>query len=460
MKDVSVVETSFIPPREAFEKLRGKPHFAWLDTCPGSTGGFSVMACEPFLVFSARKKEISIEEKGRKECFTGEPLEVLNELMKKNSVSCRHFFGPGVIGYFGYGLGRQIEKLPDISRDDISIPDIFLCFYDTLLVFDRRESKLLVISSCREGQKRMDPAFFSTRSGNSYVKYPSDCSGPRIDRVYCNTSRERYMESVKKVKEYIFEGDVYQVNLSRRIVAEGSFRADRLYLGMRSINPAPFSAFFDGGDFQIISNSPELFVKKQGSRLSTLPMKGTRPRGRTWKEDRLYRKELMESGKDMAELVMIVDLERNDMGKICMPGSIRVSRMRNLEAYKTVLQTTSRVEGRTRKDIGLPGILKALFPGGSITGAPKIRAMEIIEELEPFKRSFYTGSLGYLGFNGGMELNIMIRTILMQNNRLYYPVGGGIVWDSDPEDEYNETETKAKAFFLTLEQINEQHIPF
>ena len=273
-----------------------------------------------------------------------------------------------------------------------------------------------------------------------------------------NLTHSKYINSIKKIKDYIASGDVYQINFAQRIQCKGHFSPENIYLKLRKVNPAPYSGFIDTGNFRLLSNSPELFFKKEGRKVSTRPMKGTRPRGKNKKQDDVYKKQLMNSEKDKAELIMIVDLERNDLGKICKYGTVKVKKIKILEKYSTVFQTTSLVEGILKNGITQMDMIKALFPGGSITGAPKIRAMEIIEELEPNKRAFYTGNMGYIGFNGNMEFNILIRTILMKNNSIFYPVGGGIIWDSIPEKEYEETLTKARALFLTLGLKNERSL--
>jgi len=224
-----------------------------------------------------------------------------------------------------------------------------------------------------------------------------------------------------------------------------------LYSSLRNVNPAPFSAYLDFGDFKILSSSPERFLTLRGSFVSTRPMKGTRPRSINLIEDKRLKEELLNSQKDKAELIMIVDLERNDLGRVCEYGSIKVTNLRNLEEYSKVFQTTAKVEGILHKDKDRIDLIKACFPGGSITGCPKIRAMEIIEELEPTKRNIYTGSLGYLSFSGDMDLNILIRTILLKGNKIYFQAGGGIVYDSDPEEEYQETLDKARALLETIE---------
>jgi len=456
MKDLFVSKLPFIPPEKVFAFLKKKDHFIWLDSCMELKNRFSVMAFEPFLIFSSKKKKISLHENGSEKLFEAEPLVVLEELLSRYMIPRTSFFSPGALGYFAYDLGWQLEKLPDAAADDLSLPDIYLGFYQSVILFDHGAKNIQVISANTGGLKKKDFENSCQKTADMLNKIGSmhqpgiGNSSLRIDKITSNMGYPEYVKGVEKIRDYITEGDVYQVNFARRIEAEGVFPGDEIYLKLRSVNPTSFSAFFDAGNFQILSNSPELFVKKSGSRITTVPMKGTRPRGKNRKEDALLRKELLLSEKEKAELVMIVDLERNDIGRVCRFGSVRVKNLRRMEKYETVFQTTSAIEGCLREEVSQAGLLRATFPGGSVTGAPKIRAMEIIEELEPCKRAFYTGSMGYVGFNGDMELNLLIRTILLKDSRLYYPAGGGIVWDSVPDEEFRETQAKAEALFLTL----------
>jgi len=269
-------------------------------------------------------------------------------------------------------------------------------------------------------------------------------------KVNSNFTKEKYISTVKKAKEYIASGDIYQVNLSQRFSADLSITPFQLYKRLRRITPAPFGSFLNLEPAAIVSASPERFLKVSDRKVWTRPMKGTRPRGKNKAQDRRLKAALLNSPKDRAELVMIIDLERNDLGRVCEYGTVEVKKFVNLEAHPTVFQTTSTVEGVLRKGKDRIDLLKAAFPGGSITGAPKVRAMEIIKELEPTKRGLYTGSIGYLSFSGEMDLNIVIRTILTKGKRTYFQVGGGIVADSDPEAEYKETLDKAKALIAAL----------
>jgi len=267
-------------------------------------------------------------------------------------------------------------------------------------------------------------------------------------------TREAYLEGVRRVKEYILAGDIYQANLSQRFSAPLLEPAWRLYRRLRRLNAAPFSAYMNFGDFAVASSSPERFMEVSGRRVETRPIKGTRPRSDDPAEDRSQREELLSSAKDRAELSMIVDLERNDLGRVCDYGSVRVTEHAVLESYATVHHLVSTVVGELHRGRDIVDLLRATFPGGSITGAPKIRSMEIIDEIEPTARSVYTGGIGYLGFNGRHDLNVAIRTMIIGGGRVRFQVGGGIVADSDPEAEFQETLDKGKAMFEAVTGVS------
>ncbi|HOK56649.1 MAG TPA: aminodeoxychorismate synthase component I [bacterium] len=416
---------------------------------------YTICGFSPFLIFRSKKRNIEIKRYNQIKRLKNDPISELQKIFDSYKLSSEYFFLPGGFGFLSYDLGWQIEDLPDISEDDLNLPDIFICFYEMILVFDNYRKKAILISSNLEKDRHFNKKFvqikkFLKKNIEKAKNLRNENPEFKIEKLSQNMSFSRYISSIEKIKNYIKEGDVYQINFSHRFEVKGEFRPYPLFLKLKKINPAPYSAYFNFDDFILISNSPELFLKKQGREIVTKPMKGTRRRLNDKKLDEKIKNDLLESKKDRAELIMIVDLERNDFGKICEYGSVKVKKLINLEKYKTVYQTTSTIEGKLRKDVNLEKIIKAIFPGGSITGAPKKRAMEIIEELEPTKRSFYTGSSGYFGFNENLQLNILIRTLLLKNNKIYYPCGGGIVWDSIPEKEYEETIVKARNLFLTI----------
>jgi para-aminobenzoate synthetase component 1 len=363
------------------------------------------------------------------------------------------------VGYFSYDLCHFIERLPAAAVDDLHLPDCYLAFYDAVVAFDHREGKSYLIATgfpeLAEGRRQRRAAEKMQELKSRVLNFtpPSEAgvkaAGGNV-LLKSNFSHEAYLAAVATAREYICAGDIFQVNLSQRFEADLSISSYELNNRLRKINPAPFASYFNFDGVSIVGASPERFLKVRGDRVETRPIKGTRPRGKTPEEDRALAQELLSSVKDRAENMMIVDLERNDIGRVCRYGTVKVTELAALETYPTVFHLTSTVEGRLSAGKSRIDLLKATFPGGSITGAPKVRAMEIIDELEPTRRSVYTGSLGYLGFSGDMDLDIVIRTMLVKEGRAYFQVGGAVVYDSEPEAEYLETLDKGRALIQAL----------
>jgi para-aminobenzoate synthetase component 1 len=416
-------------------------------------GRYSFLGCNPFFVFKAKDKS---------------PLVILRKIFNRykiNSLSGISPFPAGAVGYLSYDLGFVLEKkLQKNTSDDLGIPDCFFGFYSSSITVDHLKKTLYISASGFPEKKyhlarllarsnlqktlnllrRAEPVSFKDRSLKSR-RQQKDTSALRA-----NFSKQEYLRAVKRAKDYIRKGDIYQVNLSQRFNTKTSLSSFEIYRRLRLLSPTCFSAYLDCGDFQIISSSPERFLRLDGEAVYTQPMKGTRPRSPNKAKDRYLKKQLYYSPKDKAELMMIVDLQRNDLGRVCSYGTVRVDTLREIQTYKTVFQTTATIKGTLHKDNDRFDLLRAAFPGGSITGCPKIRAMQIIEELEPHRRNIYTGSLGYLSFSGQMDLNILIRTMLKKGSHVYFGAGGGIVADSNPEAEYEETLVKAKAMIKAL----------
>jgi para-aminobenzoate synthetase component 1 len=384
-------------------------------------------------------------------------------------------FQGGAAGLFGYDLCHHIERLPRPSRDEFQTPDLAVGFYDWVLAFDHSQRRAWIISTglpetkparrehralrrLRAVQRRLGVTNgaatpkerleqdHSLRVAAPTGHYPL----PSFPGVFSNFDRTGYLAAVRRAIEYIHAGDCFQVNLSQRLLHRASLAPLELYQRLRSCNPAPFAGYFDLGDFAIASASPERFLRVTDGQVETRPIKGTRPRGSTPEEDARQRDELLRSAKDRAENVMIIDLLRNDLGRVCAYGSVHVAAVCRPESYRTVHHLVSEVVGRLRPGLGAIDLLRAAFPGGSVTGAPKVRAMEIIAELEPTARGPYCGSLGYVGFEGSMDTNILIRTFTVGRGWMQFPVGGGIVADSTPESEYEETLHKAAGLLRAL----------
>ncbi len=428
-------------------------------------GEYAFIGSDPFLLVRAEGSDVKIARKDSSDVLkNADVLEVIKRILSdyqiENAISPVPFCG-GCVGYFSYDLGRTLEKIPNKAKNDSGVPDCCLAFYDLTIAYSYSKDRFYVVSTGfpEKGLKREKRAeerlklvlgrlkeLKGKQSNNSIVS-SSIING---EDILSNFTKASYLNIVDKIKEYIAAGDIYQVNLSQRFTCDLCMDSFELYKRLTKINPAPFGGFLNFGEESIISASPERFLYLKDGVVRTRPMKGTRPRGKTQEEDERLKNDLLKSEKDKAELMMIVDLERNDIGRVCEYGSVCLERKRDIEEYSTVFQTTSTVRGRLSKGKDRIDLLRACFPGGSITGAPKIRAMEIIEELEPTRRGIYTGSLGYLSFSGEMDLNILIRTLVAKKNEICFQVGGGIVADSDPESEYQETLDKARALFGAL----------
>ncbi len=375
-------------------------------------------------------------------------------------------FCGGWIGYFSYELGRHIERLPERAVDDLQQPLIRLCFYDRVIAYDHRADAfwLIVLELPDDSEKPVEKLAVLERLLDQSrqvrpVEFPRACLED-IDAagIRRNMTREDYLSAVKRIKEYIRDGDVYQVNYSHRFEQPFAGRPIELFHWQNRFNPSDYAAFLDAGAFQIVSASPELFITIRDGVIQTKPIKGTRPRidasdpRAAAFNDRQFH-DLLTNEKEQAELNMIIDLERNDVARLCKPGTRRVVQPRTIETYPTVFHAVATVAGELRDDTTFCDVLKAMFPGGSITGAPKIRAMEIIDELEPTARGVYTGAIGYLSVDGTVCLNIAIRTIIINGDRALVQTGGGIVADSDPQAEWDETITKARALLAGIQAV-------
>ncbi len=461
-----------------FLRLARLPHCLFLDSAMThpTLGRYSFVAADPF-------DFLCIPADGR------DALRILGERLGLfSSRDCIHEgeetdlppFRGGAAGLFGYELGRSLERIPAPRFDEFGVPALAVGLYDVVVAFDHVAGRAWILSQgfpetqysarLRRARQRLDGFramlagdenafdFFARRekcvvptrqAGPSAKRLCPDYS-TRFPNIASNFSKDAYLAAVRRVIEYIAAGDVFQVNLAQRLLAPQCDDSVALYRRLRRCNPAPFAGYFNLGDFQIASASPERFLRVADRRVETRPIKGTRPRSGDAAADRAAEADLLASEKDRAENVMIVDLLRNDLGRVCEIGSVRVGQLCAVEACRHVLHLVSSVHGRLREGLSAIDLLRAAFPGGSITGAPKIRAMQIIAELEPTARGAYCGSLGYLGFDGAADLNILIRTITAGRGLLQFPVGGGIVADSSPELEYEETWHKAEGLIRAL----------
>lgn len=442
------------------------PEPALLESGPGfgNAGRFSILAAYPRLVFEATGLHWSLRTGSQApETGHGDVLAVLGEVLNRFALAdpleepddSRPPFQGGMIGFFGYDLAPRLERLPRRFKRDSRLPDIRMALYDTAVIVDAEsdcvelwswdltgEGRRATERRARAWRKAIDTALGSPRRAVIPASELGVASSPFDRRAYTN--------KVRRVLEYIAAGDVFQVNLSQRFTAYGRPEPLDLYLRLRAMSPAPFAAFLCWENLAVISASPELFYQTRGDWVVTRPIKGTRPRHALRAQDERLAQELFASRKDRAELTMIVDLERNDLGRVCRYGSVKVRDPLAVESFAQVHHLVATIEGRLWRGTTPLEVAAALFPGGSITGAPKIRAMQIIDELEANRRSLYTGAIGYLSRGGSSAFNIAIRTILVEGDRASFQVGGGIVADSDPDAEYDETLAKGKAMLEVL----------
>lgn len=420
-------------------------------------GQFSFIGFDPIALFKSKDREIVIKRDGVETVSKGNPFDELQKLIaeyKVDYITDIPFVG-GAVGYFSYDLCHHVEKLPRTAIDDVDIPDAYFGIYDGIIAIDHRGgsddvyiASLGIKSDEEELYLEILEAIEKGESEGVDIVLPEKKKKSEFKSNFA--SKEEYKSAIEKVRAYIKTGDIYQANLTQRFETTIEETPYELYGKLRSINPAPFASYLNLDGFQIVSSSPERFIKLRDGMIETRPIKGTIPRGKTEEEDRKNREQLLSSEKDKAELLMIVDLERNDLGRVAKTGTVKVTELFHLEEYATVYHLVSTIVAELREDCDAIDCVKATFPGGSITGAPKIRAMEVIDELEPTQRNIYTGSIGYIGFNGDMDLNIVIRTVVCKGDKAYFQVGGGITWDSDPQLEYEETLHKAKALMDSL----------
>jgi para-aminobenzoate synthetase component 1 len=457
-----IVEEIFhAPPPEALARaLCERRGFFFLDSAqPMADRAFSFIGFDPFLTWGVRDDRVTVETPGAAVEVNAEPLAHLRDLMAlyRSPGNGTIPFTGGAVGFFGYEFGAGLEGVRRPSNNDRGTPEAQLGFYDGIIACDLVAGKTFAVANpvasagtdsilarLHEAVREAAKSGRSALDRNNYA--------PSGNESVPDLTPEEYCRLVTHAKKYIAAGDIYQVNLSQRFECPLTEHPYAIYERLRRLSPAPFGAYLNPGDGQILSSSPELLLRlDRNGRVLTRPIKGTRPRGRTATEDERLAAELMGSEKDHAELLMIVDLERNDLGRVCEYGSVRVEERHRLEAHPTVFHLVATISGQLRKECDVFDCLRFTFPGGSITGVPKIRAMQIIGELETGSRHVYTGSLGYLGFDGTCDLNIAIRTIQCREDRAVYHVGGAIVSDSEPVGEYQETLDKGRAMRAALQ---------
>ena len=493
-----------LPGTDAYELYRrvaipGRPSFL-LESGKGGEGiaRYSFLGSDPYLVLSGKNEQYELRSHHGSTLHQGDPFTALATLLRASRIARPEGFPPffgGAVGFISYDAVRRFERLPSLAADDLDFPDLQFAFVDLLAALDHHERTLHLIFAppldrllgelrqklYREGCDRLAEleARLSVPS-----RVDSDLPHPGPFAITPDQSRNDYMERVRQCQEYIRAGDIYQANLSHRFTiglghpspqpspspvafgpshvneamgtpatgTSGEGLGQTLYSRLRQVNPSPFAALLAFDHVSLVSSSPERLVRLQGRRVDTRPIAGTRPRGLTQPEDRRLVEELLSNRKERAEHLMLVDLERNDLGRVCRYGTVRADEFMTVERYSHVSHIVSNVTGELHDKFDGFHLMRAVFPGGTITGVPKIRCMEIIESLEPVRRGPYTGSLGYLSWSGDLDLNIIIRTVVLTGGRGYIQVGAGIVADSDPASEYDETLYKAEALLRALDQ--------
>ena len=489
MSDAAPLVAELVPapdPLDCCARLAGVPDLVFLDSAsdPEHLGRHSFLAADPFTAVRAKGLLTQQLVDGSWIRVDADPLAHVRALLAPHgrpAVAALPPFQGGAAGYVGYDWGAALERVPRARYDDLAVPDLLLGLYDWVIAWDHQAGRAWVVSTGMPERGRAGSARAARRlefvqdrlavgpdarslpervcrfvaqghparlaRGSAAPSYPV----PDIPGVRSNFTRAGYLDAVARVIEYIRAGDIFQANLSQRLEAPLVGTPLALYDRLRRRNPAPFAAFLEFGDLVVASSSPERFLRAQpDGRVETRPIKGTRPRGVGPEHDAALALALAESEKDRAENVMIVDLLRNDLSRVCRPGTVRVPELFALEHYATVHHLVSTVVGDLAPGHDAVDLLRAAFPGGSITGAPKVRAMQIIAELEPTARGVYCGAIGYLSTSGALDASIVIRTYLVRGRDVYFQVGGGIVADSDPEQEYRETLDKARGLIAAL----------
>ncbi len=455
-------------PLSSFLKINHRPYTYLLESVEGgeNIARYSFLGSNPSLIFKSKGKNIEIvrEKKIEKFVTKHDPLYELKKILSQfKFVKLKELprFCGGLVGYLGYDMVRFFEKLPDKNPDDLKLPDAVFLLTDTIIIFDHVGHTLKIVSNayCRgnpekaykKAIEKIDRIEKELKSGKKYIKekkYNLTCAD-----ITSNFKKDDFKKAVLKAKEYIARGDIIQAVPSQRFEIPIKNEPIEIYRSLRSINPSPYMYYLKLKDFYLVGASPEIFVRLEDGVVEVRPIAGTRRRGKNKKEDEALIKDLLNDTKEKAEHIMLVDLGRNDIGRVCQTGSVKISQLMTIEKYSHVLHIVSEVKGRLRKDKDTFDLIRATFPAGTVTGAPKIRAMEIIDELEPAKRGPYAGLVGYFSFSGNLDSCITIRTILIKNKIAYIQAGAGIVADSKPENEFKETVNKAQAMFEALKGV-------
>ncbi len=477
-------------PVSAALKLGGSPSFLLESMIGGEKWArYSFLGSRSSRVIKSwgQRIEIKDDRMGTQRFKTDNPLEVIKKEVttyKPVDVAGLPRFYGGLVGYIGYDMVRFFEDIPDEKRPGVRLPDMFLMVTDTVIIFDNLKGKIKVVSNAHMNDKSPEDAYReaeekieniieklkSSKRGKRRAKRKGkkadDLSFATLGRSENHPSisgyassfhtKEAFEDAVLKSKDYIMSGDIVQVVLSQRFDREFDIEPFNIYRALRVINPSPYMYYIDTGDAKLVGSSPEILVRLEGQKIILRPIAGTRRRGETEEEDKILEEELKKDPKEIAEHIMLVDLGRNDVGRVAEIGSVKVTELMSVERYSHVMHLVSNVEGTLKNGLDAFDVLEACFPAGTVTGAPKVRAMEIIEELEPIRRGPYAGAVGYFSYSGNMDTCITIRTLIIKGNKVYVQAGAGIVADSIPEREYQETLNKAMGMMKAVDMAEKE----
>jgi anthranilate synthase component 1 len=459
-----------LTPVTAFHKIDGGRGACLFESVIGGekVGRYSFLAADPFLHISAHANKVVVRDGDKTQEFTSDdPLEELRRRL--HAVRAAHLpqlppFAGGAIGYAGYDVVRYVEHLPNAPRDDRGLPDLSFGFYDQMLVFDNVDKTMYVIALARidqsggdakaayaSAQRRIDATVAQLSSGTDLPPADIATAGEPTLAYRSNFTAETFQDAVRKCVEYIKAGDIFQVVISQRLEIDLTVDPFEIYRTLRVVNPSPFMFFLRTPEVTLVGSSPEIMCRVVDNHVTVRPLAGTRKRGVTEEEDRRLAAELLEDPKERAEHVMLVDLGRNDVGRVAKYGSVQLSDVMVIERYSHVMHITSNVTGELAPGLDAFDALKACLPAGTVSGAPKVRAMQIIDEVEPCRRGPYAGAVGYLDYSGNMDTCIALRTLVVHGNKAYVQAGAGIVADSDPASEYQETLNKARGLLKAIE---------
>ena len=458
-------------PVSAYMKMCGGEYSFLLESVEGGEkwARYCFLGFDPSIIISIKGNEVVVEKNGQAKSILitqGNPLVGLKDILARYQpvdVEGLPRFSGGAVGFVSYDMVRSFEDLPEDTVDDLQVPDARFVITDTLLIFDNVAQTIKIVSNAHVDNENIEESYNQAVKNIDAIEQklrtslPVDVNNkksPKIDSLNCiesNFKKEHFINSVQKIKNYILEGDVIQVVLAQRLKFNISKDSFTIYRALRSINPSPYMYYLKFGDLEIVGSSPEILVRLEGEKIEVRPIAGTRKRGQSEEEDQALENDLLNDEKELAEHIMLVDLGRNDVGRVAKINSVSVNEKFTIERYSHVMHIVSNVQGELKKGLDGYDVLAATFPAGTLSGAPKVRAMEVIEELEPTRRGLYGGAVGYISFNGNMDTAIAIRTLLIKNKTAYLGVGAGIVADSIAENEFEETMNKGKALLKAIE---------